>query len=75
MLLTYICLNGEGPKYLKDLLSLHTPKDSLRSASQEMLQPKRFKLDAFGKGAFCHAALSYTASAKPQVAKDDLHKK
>ena len=59
MLLTYKCLNGEGPMYLKDLLSLYTPKDCLRSASQQLLQPKKFKLDAFGKRAFSHAAPSY----------------
>ena len=49
MLLTYKYLNGEGTMYLKDLLSLYTTKDCLRSASQELLQQKRFKLDALVK--------------------------
>ena len=56
MLLTYKCLNGEGPKYLENLLSYYTPKDCLRSASQQLLQQKRFKLDSYGKRAFFYSA-------------------
>ena len=59
MLPPYKCLNGEGPVYRKDLLLLYTPKDCLRSANQELLQPKRFKLVAFCKRAFYHAGPSY----------------
>lgn len=59
MLLTYKCLNGEGPVYLRDLLSFYNPKDCLRSASQNLLQPMRFRLDRYGKRAFAHAAPFY----------------
>ena len=59
MLLTYKCLNDEGPEYLRDLLHFYQPKDCLRSASQKLLEQKRFNLDSYGKRAFFHAAPFY----------------
>ena len=59
MLLTYKCLNDEGPEYLKDLLHFYQPKDCLRSASQKLLEQKRFNLESYGKRAFFHAAPFY----------------
>jgi hypothetical protein len=59
MLLVFKSLTGEGPAYLRSLLSFYQPKDGLRSACQDLLQPRRFRLDSYGKRAFFHAAPAY----------------
>lgn len=59
VLLTYKSLNGEGPMYLKDLLSPYTPSVNLRSSKQDLLENRRYKLDSYGKRAFVCAAPIY----------------
>ena len=51
MLLTYKCLNGEGPLYLKDFYPSITQRT--QASEPTLLQPRRFRLDSYGeKGVF-----------------------
>ena len=52
LLLTYKCLNGEGPQYLKDMLVWYRPVRSLRSASVLQLQVPRSSLKTYGDRSF-----------------------
>jgi hypothetical protein len=56
LLLTFKCLNAEGPIYLKELLHHHTPSRSLRSSSALLLEVPRIKLVTYGTRAFNYIA-------------------
>ncbi len=56
LLLTFKALHGEGPDYLHDLLSVHTPGRALRSANQNILVVPRTRLRTYGDRAFSVAA-------------------
>ena len=56
-LLVYKCLNGTGPAYLKDLLTVPTKSRNLRSSADPLkLEIPRVKTETFGKRAFKFAA-------------------
>ena len=55
LLLTYKSLQGIGPSYLKDLLTVYKPSRVLRSASEQRLVPLRARTEQ-GKRAFAYAA-------------------
>ena len=52
LLLTFKCLNEEGPQYLRDLLRWHTPPRALRSASLLQLEVPKTRLSTYGDRAF-----------------------
>jgi hypothetical protein len=56
MLLTFKTLNGKGPKYISDLLTLYKPPRSLRSGSQMLLVEPVTNLVTFGGRSFSKAA-------------------
>ena len=57
LLLTFRSLNGDGPVYLKDLLSLYKPPINLRSGKDaSLLCVPRTKLKFYGDRAFSVAA-------------------
>nr|XP_055058719.1 uncharacterized protein LOC129442564 [Misgurnus anguillicaudatus] len=55
-LLTYKCIYGDAPPYLKELLTSQNTTRSLRSVSEGLLKPPRTKLRTMGDWAFCSAA-------------------
>lgn len=56
LLLTFKCLNGLAPEYLKELLHVHTPARVLRSANLLLLDVPRSRLKTKGDRAFSVAA-------------------
>jgi len=52
LLLTYKCLNNEGPQYLRDLLTWHQPQRSLRSSNILQLEIPKTRLVTYGDRAF-----------------------
>jgi hypothetical protein len=56
LMLTYKCLNGEAPQYLRDLLHEHCPRRSLRSGGQLQLVEPRTRTAKYGDRAFSKAA-------------------
>jgi hypothetical protein len=56
LLLTFKCLNAEGPTYLEELLQHHTPSRSLRSSSALLLEVPHIKLTTYGARAFSYVA-------------------
>lgn len=59
LMLVYKSLNNLGPEYLEELLPYYCPPESLRSASQQFLKPATYKLETYGKRAFCYVAPNY----------------
>ncbi|KAL3066845.1 hypothetical protein OYC64_016736 [Pagothenia borchgrevinki] len=57
-LLTYQCIHGTAPPYLKELLTPHTSLQTSRSSKANLLKPPRTKLRTMGDRAFCSAAPS-----------------
>ena len=51
-LMTFKSLNGHGPVYVKDLISMYQPSRTLRSSSHGLLSVPRFKLQTFGGRSF-----------------------
>ena len=58
LLLTYKCLNGEGPLYLSKLLCPYVPSRQLRSEDKQLLVVPKYRLSKFGKRSFSYAAPS-----------------
>ena len=56
LLLTYKALNNLAPSYLQDLLHIHTPSRTLRSASALTLVLPRTRTASMGSRAFGYAA-------------------
>ena len=56
LLLTFKCVHGIAPKYLRDLLSLYNPCRSLRSADRLLLHQPRSRLASYGDRSFACAA-------------------
>jgi hypothetical protein len=52
LLLTYKSLNGEGPQYLRDLLTWHKPQRSLRSSNLLQLKVPKTRLVTYGDRAY-----------------------
>lgn len=59
LLLTYKCLNDQGPIYLKDMISYYEPRVNLRSTNQKLLETRRYKLKNYGRRCFAYAAPIY----------------
>ncbi|KAK7880320.1 hypothetical protein WMY93_033036, partial [Mugilogobius chulae] len=55
-LLTYQCVYGSAPVYLKELLAPHKPTRRLRSTDSHLLQVPKTKLRSMGDRAFQAAA-------------------
>ena len=55
-LLIFKGLNGYAPAYISDFLNLHTPTRSLRSAGQNLLVVRRYRLEQTWARAFQNAA-------------------
>ena len=55
-LLTYQCVHGNAPSYLKELLTPQTSSQSLCSTNSHRLHPPRTEFCTFGDRAFCSAA-------------------
>ena len=53
---TYKCINGQSPKYLKDLLISYTPTRNLRSQSKNLLVKPRINKISSGGRSFAFAA-------------------
>jgi hypothetical protein len=56
LVLTFKALNGLAPQYLADLLRVHRPGRTLRSASQLLLEEPRARTVTYGDRAFANAA-------------------
>ena len=58
LLITYKCLNNQGPKYLSELLTMYVPSRALRSEDQKLLvHPRQFhRLVPFGQRSFVRIA-------------------
>ncbi len=57
LLFVFKSLNGLGPSYISNLLSLCTPPRTLRSADQLLLSDPRVRLETEGSRAFAARAL------------------
>ncbi|XP_061098676.1 uncharacterized protein LOC133128885 [Conger conger] len=55
-LLTYQCVHGNAPPYLKELVKTQPTTRSLRSSNTYLLKPTRTKLVTMGGRAFCSVA-------------------
>jgi len=55
-LLVFKGIHGCAPAYITDLLSLHAPSRSLRSAGKMLLVEQKVRLDRTGARAFSYAA-------------------
>ncbi|KAK0131512.1 hypothetical protein N1851_033766 [Merluccius polli] len=55
-LLTFQCIHGNAPQYLKELLTPQTSARSLRSTNSHRLLPPRTKSRTLGDRAFCSSA-------------------
>lgn len=53
---TFKILHGDGPLYLKDLLSVYTPGRQLRSSEKLLLAIPRVKRKTLGERSFAHGA-------------------
>ncbi len=58
MLLTFKCLIGKAPVYLRDMVERYMPSRPLRSSSALLLKVPRFKNKALGARTFAYAAAS-----------------
>lgn len=67
LLITYKCLNGQGPAYLCDLLSSLVPLRRLRSSSASLLYVPRTRLKTYGDRSFYYAAPSLWNSLPENV--------
>ena len=56
LIITFKCLYGAGPKYLKELVSFYVPRRSLRSANDFKLKTGIARTKRHGDRAFCVAA-------------------
>ena len=67
LLLTFKCLNEEGPQYLKDLLLIYEPSRTLRSSDQDFLKVPRSRLSSYGDRAFSIVAPFYWNSLPADI--------
>ncbi len=58
MLLTFKCLIGKAPVYLRDMMERYMPNRPLRSSSALLLKVSRFKNKTLGARTFVYAAVS-----------------
>ena len=56
LLITFKCINNLAPKYLSDLISVHKPTSSLRSAHLRLLDVPIIEQVTYGGRAFSYAA-------------------
>ena len=56
LLITFKCINGQGPEYLSELLTPYTSTRALRSADSFLLRVPRTRLKNYGDKAFEKAA-------------------
>ena len=59
LLLTFKCLNGVGPEYLKDMLTPYQPGRSLRSSNDSLLCIPKTRLASYGDRSFSFIAPKY----------------
>ena len=70
-MLTFKCLNGEGPRYLADLLAWNNTGRSLRSSSERLLQIPKTKLKCAGNRSFKFAAPTILNSLPSELRQSD----
>ena len=58
MLLTFKCLTGKAPVYLRDMVERYMPPRALRSSNSLLLKVPRFKNKTLGARTFAYAAAS-----------------
>ena len=66
-LLTYKCLNETAPGYLCNLVTPYNPPRTLRSSSQNFLDPPKAKKPTMGRRSFAYAAPTVWKSLPPNL--------
>ena len=73
MLLTFKCLIGKAPVYLRDMVVKYVPQRSLRYSDALLLKVPRFKNKTLGARTFAYAAASLWNSLPVEIrATDDI---
>ena len=67
MLLTFNCLKGKAPVYLRDMVERYMPERTLRSSNALLLKVPRFKNKTLGARTFAYAAASIWNSLPREI--------